>query len=224
MPSKPTKFCEAHIDDIIQLKILVAEQQATIDTQSANLHNLEVELAEHRRDPRQPLMSPNDDEPGSSHAEALEDENRRLSNKLHRSRERETSWRTELDESNREQLELEGVNLTLMQENLKLRLMLRELRTEREHVGASGAAEYDWRDTLGLGSVGNGDCITKTRVKETSSIATALVVNRVSRGDCSDNSSTTGTASVPNGAGKVNCLDKSSNTRETKDTTTSTVP
>lgn len=131
-----TSTCGAHIDDIVDLKVLVANQQATIDTLCANLHNLKRELAR-RQFP--PIC---DDGDLLEAVGALQDENRHLASELSQSREREASWRMEansqrelLEDSYREQLQLEEENHDLLRENLELRHMLGELRKGEEPDG-----------------------------------------------------------------------------------------
>mmetsp|Transcript_11631 Transcript_11631/g.25495 ORF Transcript_11631/g.25495 Transcript_11631/m.25495 type:complete len:470 (-) Transcript_11631:434-1843(-) len=79
-----TSRTKAHIDDIIELKLLVANQQATIDTVSSKLHNFE--LANRQRTTNE-----------ASKISNLEAENRNLAAQLNESREREISLRKELN-------------------------------------------------------------------------------------------------------------------------------
>ena len=73
----------ARLDKMIQLKLLVAEQQATIDTLSSRLHNLELASQ------RQALRGDAD----ASRIRALEEENRNLARRLAERRGREISPR-----------------------------------------------------------------------------------------------------------------------------------
>mmetsp|Transcript_4389 Transcript_4389/g.9731 ORF Transcript_4389/g.9731 Transcript_4389/m.9731 type:complete len:581 (-) Transcript_4389:97-1839(-) len=115
----------ACITDIIELKVLVANQQATIDTLTTKLHNLERQLA-------------NTDSPtgsGQSKIKNLEVENQYLTSQLLECEERELSFQEELycqnqllDDSNREKQKLVGTNADLAMENEDLRRQLQALQ------------------------------------------------------------------------------------------------
>lgn len=74
---------QERIHDIIELKLLVANQQATIDVLSSNLHTLELATRQLRA---------NDE----ANASELEEANRLLASRLDESRERETLLKREL--------------------------------------------------------------------------------------------------------------------------------
>ena len=144
-----TSIIEAHIDDIIEFKILVANQQATIDTLSTKLHNLELKY-----DNCQPMTNE------QSRMKNLEVENHNLATQLNGRQKRDLSLRKELnsqhqllDDSNKEQHELEGKNIDLMGENSNLRRQLQELRSE---MGCSK------RNGIGNGSLDISDKTTTT--------------------------------------------------------------
>lgn len=130
--SSVTSGFKAHIDDIIELKLLVANQQATIDTLYSKLHN--SELSNRQRKTNE-----------ASHIQKLEVENQVLATHLNECREREISLRNELHNSikdknqeldNRQALDnsiksqqiLQGRNFDLMKENSDLRRQVRELQ------------------------------------------------------------------------------------------------
>jgi len=129
-----------HLDDIIELKILVAEQQTTIDTLLTNLHNLELELVDAKK--RRPASSGDSDDKDDDHqlkVKTLEMENVNLKNQLeqfhNQYRERDASWRDSQDRLLRdfdEELHmLEVRNIDLTRDNSELRHRLRELEKQK---------------------------------------------------------------------------------------------
>jgi len=153
------------IDDIIELKLLVANQQATIDTLSSKLHNLQLANRQQQRTAEQQ---------SSSRSLDLEERNRDLSNQLAECREREMSLRKELnsqfknarysdDDSNREQQHaaLERRNVELERENEELRRALGELRDN-----GGGGTTTIVRDRPGnAAGVGDGSDGNNVRIK-----------------------------------------------------------
>lgn len=137
---KTSSTVEDHIDEIIELKMLVATQQATIDTLSAKLHNLKLELA------NRPAIRRKDKD-NQVKMNALQAENRNLAEQLRLCQEREASWRTEatsrrtlLEDFDSEQIELEEKNLALMRENSALQ---RRLRDRQRRCSDRGNAAWD---------------------------------------------------------------------------------
>eukprot|EP00579_Thalassiosira_antarctica_P021009 CAMPEP_0201962208 /NCGR_PEP_ID=MMETSP0904-20121228/8446_1 /ASSEMBLY_ACC=CAM_ASM_000553 /TAXON_ID=420261 /ORGANISM="Thalassiosira antarctica, Strain CCMP982" /LENGTH=296 /DNA_ID=CAMNT_0048508557 /DNA_START=102 /DNA_END=992 /DNA_ORIENTATION=+ len=115
-----TSSIRAHINNIIDLKILVANQQATIDTLYTKLHNLELEHAN-----CQPMTN------GLSRMKNLEAGNHTLA--LDSSLRKElNSQHQPLDDSNKEQHELEGKTLDLMRENSDLATQLNGALSSRK--------------------------------------------------------------------------------------------
>ena len=122
--SSSTKNKDA-IHELIELKMLVANQQATIDTLSSKLHNLE--LLQSRQQQRQ---------------RGLEVENKKMTSQLNDCREREIQLQNELKlvtasfnqeqevddslngEREHRQQDLGRINVTLMNENVELRRQL----------------------------------------------------------------------------------------------------
>jgi len=76
-----TASTRLNIDEMIELKLLLANQQATIDTLSTKLHNLEVKCNQYQ-------LKSNEDE---SRIHKLEEENRTLSRQLSMYQERESA-------------------------------------------------------------------------------------------------------------------------------------
>lgn len=134
----------ACIDDIIELKLLVANQQATIDTLSSKLHNLQLANRQRTADT-------------SPRSRDLEERNRRSSEALAECRERDMLPRKESnsrhhhrarnsDDSNNgeDRRRSEGINGELARENAALRRALRELRggtTRGPGAGGDGAPD-----------------------------------------------------------------------------------
>ena len=137
-----TSSAKAHIDSIIELKMLVANQQATIDTLASKLHNLELS---HRQ-----LKN---SETGRN--QNLESENRNLATQLNECRAREISLRNELNATstttttrsagvgeqqqaqvNNNNEDTERENRDLKRENDDLKRQFEELRNQYQQGGA----------------------------------------------------------------------------------------
>jgi len=140
---------KGHIEDIIELKMLVANQQATIDTLSSKLHNLELAN-------RHSFEKEHEDK---ARLQSFEDENRILARALDRCMERELGLRNELKlqrqqimqrklESNGWHNEMEKRNQELIGENLELRRLLKMFQ------GSHGST------ALGIDAVPDGIAVT----------------------------------------------------------------
>eukprot|EP00578_Thalassiosira_sp_NH16_P029186 CAMPEP_0181103620 /NCGR_PEP_ID=MMETSP1071-20121207/14964_1 /TAXON_ID=35127 /ORGANISM="Thalassiosira sp., Strain NH16" /LENGTH=481 /DNA_ID=CAMNT_0023186709 /DNA_START=38 /DNA_END=1483 /DNA_ORIENTATION=+ len=180
-----TSSMDARIKDIIELKLLVANQQATIDTLSSKLHNLEV--ANRQLMPSEEFRRKN-----------LEAENHRLAIKLIECRESEIDSRNELRNSqlsgecsNGDHQDLVGTNRRLVNENSNLRHQLQELRmTQQQDVPSNNDVHNvslcvdGRRNEFGTGPsrrLGRGWISSFTMTTQASSSATTEEINSAAK-------------------------------------------